>query len=77
VGSSISLIEKIVSNEINNGIAFVEPNSIGKNGSFEELVVKMAIQKLELKRILILSWDENHNLGTQTAFYESQKYELL
>ena len=63
----MSLIDQIQNRSIENGVIFLNSNSI------DFPLVNLAIKKHGLKRILIIDWDINHNLKSQNSFYDSSK----
>ncbi|XP_073957715.1 histone deacetylase 6 isoform X3 [Choristoneura fumiferana] len=81
-GSTIDMVDRIVSGEIQNGAAFVRPP--GHHAMREEpcgycfynnvaLAAKHAIEKRGLNRILIVDWDVHHGQATQQMFYDDPR----
>ncbi|KAI5645050.1 histone deacetylase domain-containing protein [Phthorimaea operculella] len=80
-GSTIDMVDRIVSGEIQNGAAFVRPP--GHHAMRNEpcgycfynnvaLAAKHAIDK-GLTRILIVDWDVHHGQATQQMFYDDPR----
>ncbi|XP_072939655.1 histone deacetylase 6 [Epargyreus clarus] len=81
-GSTIDMVDRIVSGEVQNGFAAVRPpghhamhatpcgycfyNNVA-------LAAKHAIDKRGLSRILIVDWDVHHGQATQQMFYDDPK----
>ena len=72
LGSSIELIDQILTDQINNGLGFVKTYNTEKN-SFESLIIKLILEKHKLKRLFYLNWDIKHNLDVQNKFYDNSK----
>ncbi|CAH0727597.1 unnamed protein product, partial [Brenthis ino] len=81
-GSTIDMVDRIVSGEIQNGVAFVRPP--GHHAMRAEpcgycfynnvaLAAKHAIEKRGLERILIVDWDVHHGQATQQMFYDDPR----
>ncbi|CAH0405173.1 unnamed protein product [Chilo suppressalis] len=81
-GSTIDLVDRVVSGEFQNGVAFVRPP--GHHAMKAEpcgycfynnvaLAAKHAIHKHALNRILIVDWDVHHGQATQQMFYEDPR----
>ncbi|XP_053610806.1 histone deacetylase 6 isoform X1 [Plodia interpunctella] len=81
-GSTIDMVDRIVSGEVQNGAAFVRPP--GHHAMRAEpcgycfynnvaLAAKHAINKHGLKRILIVDWDVHHGQATQQMFYDDPR----
>ena len=89
LASAIELLDNLVSGSIDNGMAFVstcpkkiaaadqtESNETGNESSefsLEATLAKMALDKHELKRILIVNMDLDHTTTTQQAVYDNPK----
>ena len=82
LGSSIELMESILSNRVQNGFAIIRPP--GHHAMHDEpngycyfnnaaVAAKLAIKKHGLKRVLIVDWDVHHGQGTQRMFYDDPK----
>ncbi|XP_005097878.1 polyamine deacetylase HDAC10 [Aplysia californica] len=82
LGGVIDLVDKVVSEQVRNGMAIVRPP--GHHAMKEEycgycylsnaaIAAKSALEKYNLKRILILDWDVHHGQGTQFAFYDDPR----
>uniref|UniRef100_A0A8D8W924 Histone deacetylase n=1 Tax=Cacopsylla melanoneura TaxID=428564 RepID=A0A8D8W924_9HEMI len=81
-GCVIDLSYKAFTGDIRNGLAIVRPPGHHAEESqamgfcfFNSVAVaaKLLIQKLDLKRILILDWDVHHGNGTQQIFYSDKR----
>jgi len=68
LGSCVSLVDQIQDNSIDNGVVFLNSNNI------EHTLLNLLIKKHSLKRILLIDWDTNHNLKSQTSFYDTSKW---
>lgn len=73
LGSAIKLMEEILSNRIDNGFAIIRPP--GHHASHDDpngictfnnaaITAKVAIEKFNLKRVLIVDWDGNLDLSS-------------
>ncbi|MCB1177735.1 MAG: histone deacetylase [Leptospiraceae bacterium] len=77
-GSGIVLADKILSNEIDNGMVLVRPpGHHAESGHamgfciFNNIAITAKyLQKKGKKKVLILDWDVHHGNGTQNSFYE-------
>ncbi|CAH2102127.1 unnamed protein product [Euphydryas editha] len=81
-GSTIEMVDHIISGEIQNGAAFVRPP--GHHAMRSEpcgycfynnvaLAAHHAIHKRGLERILIVDWDVHHGQATQQMFYDDPR----
>lgn len=81
-GGVLSLIDTVLSKEVENGFAFVRPP--GHHAEKDKamgfclfnnvaIAAAYALKKYNLNRILILDFDLHHGNGTQQAFYNSDK----
>ncbi|XP_012543899.2 histone deacetylase 6 isoform X1 [Bombyx mori] len=81
-GSTIDMVDSIVSGEVQNGAAFVRPP--GHHAMHSEpcgycfynnvaLAAKHALDKRGLQRILIVDWDVHHGQATQQMFYDDPR----
>lgn len=81
-GSTIDLVDRVISGEFQNGAALVRPP--GHHAMFDEpcgycfynnvaLAARHAIDKRGLKRILIVDWDVHHGQATQQMFYNDPR----
>ncbi|XP_052750216.1 histone deacetylase 6 isoform X2 [Galleria mellonella] len=81
-GSTIDMVDRIVSGEVQNGAAMVRPP--GHHAMRSEpcgycfynnvaLAAKHAIDKHGLNRILIVDWDVHHGQATQQMFYDDPR----
>ena len=75
LGGSLELINNILTNKINNGVGFINKinEQTSKVLSIEAVLAKYCIQKHNMKRVLILNWDKDHNLNLQNEFYNNSK----
>ncbi|XP_055626253.1 histone deacetylase 6 isoform X1 [Toxorhynchites rutilus septentrionalis] len=81
-GSTIELVDAIVAGRVQNGMAIVRPPGhhamkAEYNGYcfFNNVAIaaQHALDKLGLKRILIVDWDVHHGQGTQRMFYDDPR----
>ncbi|XP_026688686.1 histone deacetylase 4-like [Diaphorina citri] len=81
-GCVIDLSYKAFTGDIRNGLAIVRPPGHHAEESqamgfcfFNSVAVaaKLLIQRLDLKRVLILDWDVHHGNGTQQIFYSDKR----
>lgn len=81
-GSGLNMVSSICSGHIQNGMAIIRPpghhaakNEFNGYCFFNNvaLAAKMAIEKFNKKRILIVDWDVHHGQGTQHIFYDDPK----
>ncbi|KAM3967446.1 LOW QUALITY PROTEIN: histone deacetylase 6 [Aphomia sociella] len=81
-GSTIDMVDRIVSGAVQNGAAMVRPP--GHHAMRDEpcgycfynnvaLAAKHAIDKRGLNRILIVDWDVHHGQATQQMFYDDPR----
>ncbi|CAK1602419.1 unnamed protein product [Parnassius mnemosyne] len=81
-GSTIDMVDRIVSGEVQNGAVFVRPP--GHHAMRAEpcgycyynnvaLAAKHAIEHRGLTRILIVDWDVHHGQATQQMFYDDNR----
>ncbi|KPI95125.1 Histone deacetylase 6, partial [Papilio xuthus] len=81
-GSTIDMVDRIVSGEVQNGAALIRPP--GHHAMRSEpcgycfynnvaLAAKHAIDNKGLSRILIVDWDVHHGQATQQMFYEDDR----
>lgn len=66
------MIDQIVSDKINNALGFVKTFKNEKI-SLESALIKLALEKHKIKRLLVLNWDVKHNLDVQKKFYDNSK----
>ena len=60
------MVDQLCDNKIDNGVVFM-------NASIEPVLINACINKHNLKRILVLNWNINHNLKLQNEFYDNAK----
>lgn len=81
-GSTIELVDKILCNDIKNGMAIVRPP--GHHAMESEfngfcffnnvaMAAKYALNEKGIKRILIVDWDVHHGQGTQRFFFDDPR----
>ncbi|XP_052741818.1 histone deacetylase 6 isoform X1 [Bicyclus anynana] len=81
-GSTIDMVDRIVTGEVQNGAAFVRPP--GHHAMRAEpcgycfynnvaLAAQHALNVRGLKRILIIDWDVHHGQATQQMFYDDPR----
>ncbi|XP_038054576.1 histone deacetylase 6-like [Patiria miniata] len=77
VGSTLNVVDMILSNQARNGVAIVRPPGHHAEAhtamgfcffNTVALAARYAQRKFGLKRVLILDWDIHHGNGTQHAF---------
>ena len=82
VGCTIELVDKVLSGEIQNGMAVIRPPGHHAMKSeyngycfFNNVAVaaEHALENRNVKRILIVDWDVHHGQGTQQAFYDDPR----
>ncbi|RNA32151.1 Histone deacetylase 6 [Brachionus plicatilis] len=82
LGSSIELLDHLMSGKVDNGFAIIRPP--GHHAMHDEpngycyfnnaaVVAKTAIEKYSLNRILIIDWDVHHGQGVQYQFYDDPR----
>ncbi|MCK9363430.1 MAG: histone deacetylase [Syntrophales bacterium] len=78
-GGFIAAIDSVVSGETDNAFAMVRPpghhaaaNAAAGFCIFNNIAIgaRYALDRLGMKRVLIVDWDLHHGNGTQQAFYE-------
>ncbi len=81
-GALVAGVKLLVSGEIDNGFALVRPPGHHAENDramgfclFNNVAIgaRFAIEKLGLKRVLIVDWDLHHGNGTQHSFYDTDK----
>lgn len=81
-GCTLNLVSAILDKQVRNGMAIVRPP--GHHAMYEEvcgfcfynnvaIAAKHAIEKYNLKRILIVDWDIHHGQATQYTFYDDPR----
>ncbi len=82
VGALTDGVKLLLANEIDNGFALVRPpgHHAEKDRAmgfclFNNIAIgaHYAIEKMGLKRVLIVDWDLHHGNGTQHSFYDTDK----
>lgn len=82
VGCTIDLVDNILSNKVQNGMAIIRPPGhhamkAEYNGYcfFNNVAIaaQHALVKRGLKKIMIIDWDVHHGQGTQRAFYDDPR----
>jgi histone deacetylase 6 len=79
LGSSIELMDSIMSDKVKNGFAIIRPP--GHHAMTDEpngycyfnnaaITAQLAKEKYGCKRVLIVDWDVHHGQGTQRMFYD-------
>lgn len=82
VGCTRDLVTAVVEGQVRNGMALVRPP--GHHALRDEycgycffnnvaLAARHAVDKLQLKRVLIVDWDVHHGQATQYAFYDDPR----
>ena len=81
-GALTAGVELLVSGEIDNGFALVRPPGHHAENDramgfclFNNVAIgaRYALEKLGLKRVMIVDWDLHHGNGTQHSFYDTDK----
>lgn len=81
-GSLAQGVRMLVDKEIDNGFALVRPPGHHAEADsamgfclFNNIAVgaQYALQKLEMKKVLIVDWDLHHGNGTQHSFYDTDQ----
>ncbi|XP_031628963.1 histone deacetylase 6 isoform X2 [Contarinia nasturtii] len=82
VGSVLQVVENVLNGLYQKGICVVRPPGHHAESSYPHgfcifnnvaLAAKHAINKLNLKRVLIVDWDIHHGNGTQRMFEDDEK----
>ncbi|KAJ8683063.1 hypothetical protein QAD02_018855, partial [Eretmocerus hayati] len=82
VGCVVDLAFKTATGDLKNGFAVVRPPGHHAEANqamgfcfFNSVAIaaKLLLQKLDLRRILILDWDVHHGNGTQQMFYDESR----
>lgn len=82
VGCTVDLVDNIISGRVQNGMAIIRPP--GHHAMKSEyngycffnnvaIAAQHALEKQNLKRILIVDWDVHHGQGTQQLFYDDPR----
>lgn len=82
VGSTIELVDAVISQKVQNGMAIIRPP--GHHAMRSEyngycffnnvaIAAQHALDVRGLKRILIVDWDIHHGQGTQRMFYDDPR----
>lgn len=66
LGCCFEMVDQLCDNKIDNGVVFT-------NSSIEPALINACINKHNLKRILVVNWNINHNLKLQNEFYDNAK----
>ncbi|KAG7171304.1 histone deacetylase 6-like [Homarus americanus] len=81
-GSTVELVQEIVSGKAQNGIAIIIPSGHLVSGSSTPpsgylnntaIAARYALDNLGLSRVLIVDWDGQHGIGTQHIFYSDPR----
>lgn len=82
VGCTIELVDSILSGRVQNGMAVIRPpGHHAMKGEYNgycffnnvAVAAQHALDKQNLKRILIVDWDVHHGQGTQQLFYDDPR----
>lgn len=82
VGCTIELVDSIISGRVQNGMAVIRPPGHHAMKSeyngycfFNNVAVaaQHALDRKDLKRIMIVDWDVHHGQGTQQMFYDDPR----
>lgn len=68
LNNCLELVDQIVNNNVTNGVGFIDSQF---STDITTLLIKFCVQKYNLKRILIINWDIEHNTKLQEKFYEN------
>jgi acetoin utilization deacetylase AcuC-like enzyme len=82
LGSSLELLDNIMTDKVDNGFAIIRPP--GHHAMHDEpngycyfnnatIAARYAIEKYNLKRVLIVDWDVHHGQGSQYEFYNDPR----
>lgn len=83
LGSSLELVDALLNNSLDNGLMFVNrnldliKNSKNQNVNYETILTNLISAKHNLKRILIVDWDRQHNTNLQKEFYSNSRYPFI
>lgn len=80
------MLDSIMTNKVDNGFAIVRPP--GHHALHDEpngycffnnaaTCAKIALDKYNLKRVLIVDWDVHHGQSTQRLFYDDPRYSII
>jgi len=81
-GSTVEIVNQVVEGKLRNGVAVVRPpghhaeQHASKGFCFFNnvaIAAKWAVEKLGVKRVLILDWDIHHGNGTQHMFEDDKR----
>lgn len=81
-GSTIELVDAVVGGRVQNGMAIIRPPGhhamkAEYNGYcfFNNVAIaaQHALDRLGLKKILVVDWDIHHGQGTQRMFYDDPR----
>lgn len=86
VASVVTIVENVLSGNYNSGIALIRPP--GHHAEKDEakgfcfvnnvaVAAQYALEKFNLKRVLIIDFDIHHGNGTQHAFYDDDRVLFL
>lgn len=82
VGGVIAAIDGVVNKEVDNAFAMVRPpghhateNQASGFCVFNNIAIgaRYAVERLRMKRVLIVDWDVHHGNGTQQIFYDDDR----
>ena len=68
LGCCFEMVDQLYNNKIDNGVVFM--NTVA---SIESQLINASINKHNLKRVLVVNWNINHNLKLQNEFYDNTK----
>lgn len=71
---AVELMDQIISGSISNGVAFVSNKYRTQKNCIEATLARMAIEKYNTKRVLLINFDLNHNLYVQNEFYSNNRF---
>ncbi|KAB7501190.1 Histone deacetylase 4, partial [Armadillidium nasatum] len=82
VGCALDLAFKVAAGELRNGYAIIRPP--GHHAEYQQamgfcffnnvaITARQLINKLNLKKVLIVDWDVHHGNGTQATFYDDPR----
>ncbi len=72
---AVELMDQIITGSLSNGLAFVSKKS--QNNCIEAILARLAIEKYNTKRVLLINFDLNHNSLVQNEFYNNNRFNNL
>jgi hypothetical protein len=73
---ALELMDQIITGSLSNGVAFISNKSRTQNNCIEATLARMAIEKYNSKRVLLINFDLDHNLFVQNEFYNNNRFDI-